>query len=60
VFQFAIIATTIEMTLCLSCSILLWLRRRETGDKSRHVLAGVSFSCVVWSVGKYFEECSKN
>ena len=54
-FQFAIIATTIEMTLCLSCSILLWLRLRETGDKSRHVLAGVSFSCVVWSVGKYFE-----
>ena len=54
-FQFAIIATTIEMTLCLSCSILLWLRRKETGDKSRHVLTGVSFSCVVWSVGKYFE-----
>lgn len=54
-FQFAIIATTIEFTLCLSCSILLWMRRRQTGDRSRHVLAVVSFSCVVWSVGKYFE-----
>ena len=54
-FQFAIIATTVEFTLCLACSILLWMRRRETGDCSRHVLAGVSFSCVIWSVGKYFE-----
>ena len=54
-FQFAIIATTIELTLCLSCSILLWMRRKQTGDWSRHMLAGVSFSCVVWSVGKYSE-----
>ena len=52
---FAIIATTIEMTLCLACSVLLWMHRRGAGDRSRHVLAGVSFSCVVWSVGKYFE-----
>ena len=57
-FQFAIIATTIELTLCLSCSILLWMRRKDTGDWSRHVLAGVSFSCVVWSVGKYVEYIS--
>lgn len=54
-FQFAIIATTIELTLCLACSILLWMRRKETGDRSRHVLAGVSFTCVLWSIGKYFE-----
>jgi len=54
-FQFALIATTIEMTLCLSCSILLWMRRREAGDHSRHVLAGVSFTCVIWSLGKYHE-----
>lgn len=54
-FQFAIIATTVELTLCLACSILLWMRRRETGDRSRHVLAGVSFTCVLWSIGKFFE-----
>lgn len=54
-FQFAIIATTIEMTLCLACSILLWMRRKETGDRSRTVLAAVCFTCVLWSIGKYFE-----
>jgi len=54
-FQFAIIATTIELTLCLACSILLWSRRKQTGDKSRIVLSAVCFTCVIWSVGKYFE-----
>lgn len=54
-FQFALIASTIELTLCLMCSILLWMRRKQTGDCSRHVLAVVSFSCVLTSVGKYFE-----
>ncbi len=54
-FQFAIIATTIELTLCLACSILLWSRRKQTGDNSRIVLSAVCFTCVIWSVGKYFE-----
>lgn len=53
-FQYALIATTVELTLCLACSILLWARRRQTKDRSRAVLAVVCFSCVVWSVGKYF------
>lgn len=54
-FQFSIIATTIELTLCLACSILLWSRRKQTGDRSRIVLSAVCFTCVIWSVGKYFE-----
>lgn len=54
-FQFAIIATTIELTLCLACSIILWSRRKQTGDNSRIVLSAVCFTCVIWSVGKYFE-----
>ncbi len=54
-FQFAIIATTIELTLCFACSIILWSRCKETGDKSRIVLSAVCFTCVIWSVGKYFE-----
>lgn len=53
-FQYALIATTVELTLCLACSILLWARRRQTKDRSRAVLAVVCYSCVVWSVGKYF------
>ena len=52
-FQFAIIATTIEFTLCLACSVLLWMRRRETGDWSRHVLAAASFYNVLTSLFKY-------
>ena len=54
-FSYAIIASTVELTLCLACSILLWMRRKETGDKSRTVLATVCFTCVLWSIGKYFE-----
>lgn len=54
-FQFAIIATTIELTLCLACSILLWSRRKDTGDWSRHVLAAISFFSVLTSINKYHE-----
>ena len=38
-YPLSLVATTVEMTVCLSCALHLWRMRRESQDRSRRTLA---------------------
>ena len=46
------VAATVELVLCLMCSVRLWTNRKEGDTRSRVILAASSFCCVLTSLAK--------